>query len=58
MRVRLDGGVDGGLDADVHRPEGGVEEQPVEGGKVGVDRPAGDVGGGGDVVDRRIGAGG
>ena len=55
-RVRLAGGVDGGLDADVHRPEGGVEEQLVEGGEIGVDRPAGDVGGGGDVVDRRIGS--
>jgi hypothetical protein len=31
-RVRLPGRVDGGLDADVHGPDGGVEDQLVEGG--------------------------
>ena len=53
-RVRLAGRVDRGLDVDVHGPDGRVEEQLVEGGEIGVDRPAGDVGGGGDVVDRRV----
>ena len=56
VRVRLARGVDGGLDADVHGADGRVKEQLVEGGEIGVDRPAGDVGRRGDVVDRRVGS--